>query len=274
MIAIGRTMLRISITHFPRVFALAIAVCSMLATPARAFAQTDKWEVNVAPLYLWAATTSGHVAVNNKGVPIYMAFDDAVDKLSGAFTLHVDARKGRWGLLSDFTYMQLSTDTSFTTPVVPRSVAGTGVFSTVIFEGGVSYQVKPRTTFNLIGGLRTYTMSGTLNFAGTVAQLTPVDTSATVAGVFGGFTFRPKLADKVTLISRADIGGGQALTWSSALGVEFRFKPWVGAMVGYKALGVDTGSVPTSGTSVVKDVGYDVTQYGPIFSLTFHWTQK
>lgn len=267
-------MSRIFVTHLPRVCALAIAVCGVLGTPARAFAQTDKWEVDVAPLYLWAANTSGTVAVNDKSVPVYLSFDDASDHLSGAFTFHVDARKNRWGLLTDFMYLKLSTDASFTTPVASKPVTGTAAVSMKIFEGGVSYLVKPGTNFNLIGGLRTYTMSPSLTFTGTSTQLTPVDTGATSVGVFGGFTFRPQLSKKVTLLSRADIGGGQAFEWSSTLGVEFKFKPWLGAMVGYHALGINTGSVPTSGATVVKDVQFDVTQYGPVFSLTFHWTQK
>jgi hypothetical protein len=49
--------LRISVKHLRRVYAVGMAVCGVFGTPARALAQTDKWEVDVAPLYVWAATT-------------------------------------------------------------------------------------------------------------------------------------------------------------------------------------------------------------------------
>ena len=89
---------RISVTNLPRVCALALAVCGVLGTPARAFAQTDKWEVDVAPLYFWVATTSGNIAINGtRNIPVYMDFADAKSNLAGAFSFHGEARKGPVG---------------------------------------------------------------------------------------------------------------------------------------------------------------------------------
>jgi hypothetical protein len=49
-------------------------------------------------------------------------------------------------------------------------------------------------------------------------------------------------------------------------------------MAGYGVLGIDTGDVPTAGTTPIGtatgDVKYTVKQYGPAFSLTFHIGQK
>jgi hypothetical protein len=270
----GSPRRRRTIVHnrFARACALALAVCGVLAVPGRAFAQSDKWEVDVAPLYFWVAAINGHVAINNKGVPFHVNFDDAAKKLSGAFALDVRARKGRWGILSDINFVRLSTDVSATTPISAKPVAATMKLDTVIFEGGVSYLLVPAASFDVIGGVRTYTLSPQLNFT-VAAQPVSVDVGRTVTAAFGGFTYRPKLSDKFYVLSGADIGGGQAFTWSATAAVEYRLKPWAGLMVGYHALGVDTGNVPTSGP-VVNDVEYDITQYGPVFSLTFHWKQK
>jgi hypothetical protein len=41
-------------------------------------------------------------------------------------------------------------------------------------------------------------------------------------------------------------------------------------MFGYHALGIDTGDAGADS----NEVEYDVTHYGPVFSLTLHWTQK
>jgi hypothetical protein len=52
----------------------------------------------------------------------------------------------------------------------------------------------------------------------------------------------PKLSDKLTALTRADLGAaGEAFSWSATLGFEYRFKPWGGAAFGYRALGIDTG---------------------------------
>ena len=86
--------------------------------------------------------------------------------------------------------------------------------------------------------------------------------------------YRPKLHEKLVLLTQADIGGGAAFTWSAVGGIEYLVKPWVGLAAGYQALHIDTGNVPTSGPGPITDVQYTVNQYGPAFSLTFHWAQK
>jgi hypothetical protein len=250
-----------------RTCALTAVLCG-LSSPA--LAQSDNWEVDIAPLYLWASELDGRVAVADRSVPIFMDFGDAVDKLAGAFSVHVEARKNRWGILGDVSFVRLSTDATFTTPILSRPVDGNAQLDMTIVEAGGSYLVKPDANLNVIGGFRTYTLSPTLEFEGAAGELTPVDTSRTAVGFFGGLTYRPKLSDKWVLLTRADLGGGEAFTWSGTLGFEYRFKPWGGVMVGYRALGIDTGDAD-EGTN---DLEYEVTHYGPIFSLTLHWTQK
>lgn len=135
-----------------------------------------------------------------------------------------------------------------------------------MFEAGVIYLVNPKRRFGILGGLRTYTLSPKVTFTGPAGGATPIDGSETSTDGFAGFVFRPKLNEKWTLISRADIGGGTAdLTWSAVLGLEYRFKPWGSLDFGYKGLGID---VKKTG-DVVRE--YDVTHYGPIVGLGLHW---
>ena len=224
----------------------------------------------------WAATTSGNLAINGtRNIPVYLDFADAASKLAGAFTLHVEARHGQWGVLGDVLFMRLSSDVNYTTPIVGAPITGTLKMDQVLFNGQMTYEVKPGTKFMLVGGIRTFSMSPTARFTGPVGgQLGDLTVSATeVAGV-GGFIYRPQLAKKVTLLTQTDIGGGSAFTWSALGGIEFQIKPWMGLAVGYNALRIDTGNVPTSGNAMVNDLEFSETQFGPVFSLTFHRTQK
>ena len=232
---------RITVNHLARVSALIVAVWAVFGMPARAFAQTEKWEVGVAPLYFWVATTDGNLAVNGtKNIPVYMDFADAKSKLAGAFSFHGEARKGRWGVLGDINFIRLSTDTSYTTPILNAPIAGRFQFDQIIFNGKATFEVKPGTRFLLVGGIRTLTMSPNAHFTGPIGgQLADID-----------------------------------ISWSAGGGVEFLIKPWMGLAVGYNALHIDTGNVPKSGSGQVNDVQYSVTQYGPAFSLTFHWNGK
>jgi hypothetical protein len=247
-----------------------------MGTPARALAQDDKWRVDIAPLYFWVATTDGALAVNGtRNIPVYMDFSDAKSKLAGAFSFHGEARRGPWGILGDINFIRLSTDVSYTVPIINAPIAGTLQLDQILFNGKVTYEVKRGTRFLLVGGIRTLTMSPNVHFTGSVGgQLTDIDISATHMAGVAGFSYRPRLGDKVVLLTQADIGGGSAFTWSAAGGVEFLIKPWMGLAVGYNALRIDTGSVPKGGSGPVNDVEYAVTQYGPAFSLTFHWSEK
>jgi hypothetical protein len=253
-----------------------VTVCALLAVPAQAFAQTGNWRVDLAPLYFWAATTDGNLAINgNRNVPVYLDFADAKSKLAGAFALHVEAKNGRWGVLGDVNFIRLSSDVSYTTPIIGVPIAGTVKLDQVILNGKMMYEMKPGTNFMLVGGIRTLSMSPSAHFTGPVGgQLADINVSKTMVAGVGGFVYRPKLSSKVILLTQSDIGGGSAFTWSALGGIEFEIKPWIGLAAGYNALHVDTGNVPKSGNAAVSDVQYAVTQYGPAFSLTFHWAQK
>ena len=262
-----------------RIWSLAL-LCSIsliLLMPRVALAQTNNgWEVDLAPLYFWAATTSGNLAINsNIDIPVYLSFSDAKDRLASAFTFHGEALKGRWGFLGDVYIINLSSDVTYTTPILGLPISGTLEFDQVITNAKGKYEVKPGTRFYVVGGVRTMKLSPGAHFTGPVGgQLADIEGGNTkVAGV-GGFIYRPKLNDRFTVLTQADIGGGGAFTWSAFGGIEFLIKPWIGVAAGYEVLGIDTGDVPTRGSTpigtVTGDVKYTVKQYGPAFSLTFH----
>jgi hypothetical protein len=244
--------------------------------PQSAFAQDDKWHVDIAPLYLWAVTTNGNIAVNGvANIPVYLDFKDAASNLSGAFTFHGEVRKGQWGFLGDVNFIRLSTDVNFTTPTLALPITGRVKLDQTYFNVKAMYQVEAASPFYLVGGIRTLTMGPAVHInSPTGGQPVDVDISRTGAAAVGGFIYRPRLHPRVMLLTQADIGGGSAFTWSAAGGVEYLVKPWMGLAAGYQALHIDTGNVPTSGPGPIDNVEYTVNQYGPAFTLTLHWAQK
>jgi hypothetical protein len=252
-----------------RYFAPLIVLFS-LSTPQPAAAQQgDDWYVTLAPMYLSAARSSGHLSAGSKSVPVYMDFADAASNLAAAFAAHFEAGKGRWGIASDVNFMGLSSDTTYT--ILQQQVAGTLEYNQTIFELAGSYVVNPKANFALIGGLRTYTAAPTLSFTRTQTR-DVIDTSQTSANFFAGFTYRPKLSDKWSLLTRADIGGGDArITWSATLGAEYRFTHWGGLVVAYRGLGIDAGQDATTETI---STAFEMTHYGPTFGLNLHWGKQ
>lgn len=252
--------------------ATVVAALALLAPPPALAQQSDQWEVTVAPLYFWASELDGRTTVGSTTVPVFLEFADAVDNLGGSFSFHFEARKGRWGVLSDLFFIRLSSESTFTIPAATPTSADLTIdgdfdLDNTVFELGASYLVSEPARFAVIGGLRTYSLSPKLEFSTSAVQIAPIDVSRTSANVFGGFTYRPQLSEKISFVSRGDIGGGSAeFTWSGMLGIEYRFRPWGGLVLGYKALGIDTGGGDDD--QVVTE--YDVTHYGPIFGLNLH----
>jgi hypothetical protein len=245
---------------------LLAALASLLITPVPAAArQDDGWRVDFAPLYLWASSIGGEVTAGPAEVPVKLDFGDAVDHLGGFFSFHLEAAKGRWGVLTDVSFFSLTTGSEFTVGGV-TTVSGDVELDNILFEAAGSYLLAPKARFAVIGGLRTYTMSPRVSFDTPVGVTTPIDASQTSANGFVGVTYRPRLASRLWLISRADAGAGNAdFTWSALVALEYRFKPWGGLDVGYKGLGIDV----TGGNNELRS--YDVTHHGPIFGLNLHW---
>jgi hypothetical protein len=259
-----------------RLTILGVALATFMLPAARpAWAQTSGWRVDVAPLYAWAASTSGNIAINGtRDIPVYLDFSDAAENLAGAFMFRGEVRNGQWGALGDVFFIGLSTDVNYTTPILSVPIAGTLKMDETVFNGKVTYEPKPGSRFYLAGGVRTLTVAPTVHFTGpTGGQLADIDTSRTFAAAVGGFFYRPKLGNRVALLTQADIGGGSAFTASATGGIEVLIKPWVGVAAAYNVLHFDTG-VSTGGSRAVDAVETDITQSGPVFTLTFHWAAK
>jgi hypothetical protein len=249
-----------------------LAVIAGVFVPRPAAAQaSDSWKGTFAPLYFWASKLNGDIATRAGTVPVFMSFDDALDNLSGAFSFHFEAEKNRLGIFADLDFVRLSTESSFTLQgALPLTVTGDADVDNTFFEAGVSYLVSAGADVAVIGGLRTFTLSTSVEFDTPNLSITPIDANRTAVSGFGGLTYRPELSEKFSFLSRADIGGGSGMSWSALLGFEFRPKRWAGLVAGYKAMGIDFGKEEDD--EQIRKV--DLTYYGPVFGLNLHWGRR
>jgi hypothetical protein len=253
----------VEVTVRIRLLKALMAVAITAGAPASAAAQQDEWQVSAIP-YLWLTDLDGELSAGSVTVPVLLKFADAVDHLAGAFSFHLEASRGRWGVMTDLNFIRLSS--SSTIAVAGRPIEGTFELDNVMFEMGGSYLLQESARFGVIAGLRTYTVSPKVEFSASNAGGTLIDKSETSPNAFVGFILRPNISDKWIFIGRGDIGGGDAdLTWSGVLGFEYRVAPWGGLEVGYQGLGIDI----KSDDRIVRD--YQVIHHGPIFGFRFHW---
>lgn len=89
---------------------LGTALCSAgVLAPAQA-ADGEGWQWIVAP-YGWAAsigTDLQRAQAPAGGVSTDTGFDDIVDKIDGAFQIHVEGQNEHWGVFTDFTFLGLA----------------------------------------------------------------------------------------------------------------------------------------------------------------------
>ena len=77
---------------------------------AAAESSDERWQYEAA-VYLWGASLGGATAT---GDDFEMSFGDILDNLDMTFMGMLQARKGKWSLLADVIYMDLSHDLSST----------------------------------------------------------------------------------------------------------------------------------------------------------------
>jgi hypothetical protein len=248
-----------------RLIKTSILVAAIGSVPARAEAQQrGNWEVSVVPLYFWAMELDGSLSVGPVTVPVFLEFADAADKLGGAFALHFEANRGRWGVLTDVNFIRLTSSATFA--LAGRPIEGEFELDNIMFELAGSYRVNQRAGLDLTGGLRTYTLSPKVRFRAPNTELTPIDTSATSPNAFVGVRLQPRINDRWTFLARGDIGAGNAdFTWSGGVGFAFRVTSWGSLEFGYKALGIEA----TTEDRIVR--AYDMTHYGPIVGFRLRW---
>ena len=74
-------------------------------------APSNGWDWMIAP-YGWAATvgTDVETRVPPSGISVETSFDDIVDKIDGAFQIHVEGEGDDFGVFADFTYLGLASE--------------------------------------------------------------------------------------------------------------------------------------------------------------------
>ena len=67
----------------------------------------DDWEFKLTPLYIWFAGLDGDASIGPVNAPINVSFSDVLENLDAIFTIHFEARKSRWTLITDGMWLQL-----------------------------------------------------------------------------------------------------------------------------------------------------------------------
>jgi hypothetical protein len=225
----------------------------------------DRWTFQVTP-YAWAASLNGDVRLRPQlpTVDVDASFDDLLDHLDGALMLWGEARYGRYSLLLDVDYLDISASGSTPGQLFGDADATSKAW---IATAGFGYRVleQPEGFVDLMAGARLWSLDNELDFSAGRLPATSASEDQTWIDPLIGLRAHLEFGPGMFVSSAADLGGfgiGSTFTWQIFATVGYHFNETVAIEAGYRHLSVD-----------YDDDGFlwDVDLSGPIIGMSFRF---
>lgn len=235
---------------------------------------SDKWEFIVVP-YLWIIGLDGDVTVKGNTSEVDVSFSDLLENLDFAGQAHLEAWKGRFGVLFDPMYAEMSADGD----IGPLDIDVDVEFS--IVELAALYRLTGRSpgknekrnlSVDVFAGGRWTYLKSELDIEGPlgIIDLT-VEKSKDWLDLMIGARIIADLSERCSVVVRGDIGGfgigsSSNFTWNAVGLIGYDVSRNKTLYAGYRYLDVDYDD--GSGTSLFE---YEVTTSGPLVGLAFRF---
>jgi len=267
------------------------SIIALLATaaglPATSTAQSaydaSRWQWN-AIIYGYFPSIGGHTTfpVDNGGSSISVSSDKLIDDLKFAFMGTLEAHNGRWGVFTDFMYLDVGGSNSGTRDFSIGNIglpASTSADLNLDLKGTIwtlagEYRVisDPAMKMDVIAGARQFSVKSTLGYT-IQGNLGPIHEAARsgstsvkedvwdgIIGVKGRYAFGERREWYVPYY--LDVGTGQSdLTWQIAAGIGYSYS-WGSLLAMWRYLDYDFKS-----SSKVQDINFN----GPMVGVAFSW---
>jgi hypothetical protein len=258
-----------------KISAVLLPTAALLAGTPSARAQdttapADAWTFRIMP-YLWAAGISGE-GTGGRGLPTFdidKGFDDVIGDLDFAFMGSFEAQRGRFGLIADVIYLDVSSSASTPFGLIFSKVhANLSSFVGTAY-GGYRFFETERAGFDVLAGARLFSLDLDLDFeAGRFGRDRSFDSSSTWADPVIGVRGRIEVGDGFFVNAAADVGGfglSSDITWQALGTVGYSFNENWEVRAGYRYLAVD---YPYLGE---RSIDLDVAFSGPIIGVGYRW---
>ncbi len=230
-------------------------------TPPPPAPEESGWRFSGGP-YLWAQGLEGSTGVRGLVADIDVPFSDIFDVLDFNFTGMFEARRGRWGILTDISYTELSP--SATTRGVEFSSVDMKMKQ---FLGNVAlnYQVvaSEQTSVMLYAGTRINWLDAEISLDSVKGDDVNQSGDEFWMDAIVGVRLRQHLAGPWFLRLAGDIGAGDSdFTWQAAGLIEYQLKENLSLAVGYRWLDTDYAN---------GGFTYDITASGLVLGAEWRW---
>lgn len=251
-------------------------IAAQLFLLASAYAQEargDEWEWTITP-YAWASTIKGHVIFGHENPSRDVGVDETLDTNELQGQLHLEAKKGSFGLFLQPNFFRFDND---------QAIHGVDVDITVtawMFEFGGFYRLgewgnKRAGILDLIIGGRYWSASTEVSSNAPVPAVRLESTQGDhLADPLVGLRFGSGIADRLAFRVWGDIGGFGVnntnfelkRSWHFLGFFDYVFTRMISLQVGYRALALDILDKNLHSNNEMK-----VSVQGPIVGLSFRF---
>ena len=213
------------------------AAPASMETPAA----SSGWEFRVEP-YGWLTGLNGDVEIANRSVAVDESFSDLFEHLDLAAALQFEARNGRWGIIADGFYTELSNSADLgdvnygSADIESQQFLGELYAAYRITEGVSGF-------LDVYAGLRYNYFSADLSANG--VNPTPdfdLSKSKNWTDPLIGLRGQWNITEKIFLAAKGDVGGfgvSSDLAWTLQGTIGYQFTPNVSSEIGYRYLHTD-----------------------------------
>ncbi len=221
--------------------------------------QPETWSFRTA-VYLWTLGLDGDMVVKGRSVPVDVGFKDILEDLDFSIMGAMEVGYGRWSLLADVNYTELSTSATLRDGSIDVGLDQfLGNFS-------LSYMAvqSESTLLSLCAGVRVNSMDTDVEIDSVLGDFRADEGVAWVDPVIG-LRYQRNLSDRFFLRFVGDVGGfgvSSDFTWQAFGGLGWRVNEKGSMLVGFRGIGTDY----TDG-----DFTYDVTSAGPVIGFEYRF---
>jgi hypothetical protein len=244
---------------------IGISLCAPAEAQDEGVPNADGWRFGVTP-YVWFASLKGDVATFPRlpSASVDVGFDDIIENTDFALMLAAEARRDRFGIVADLSYLSLSADGDVPGPLFGGAdVDVRTVFGTV---AGLYRAVKTdKVSVDVGAGFRIWYVDTEISFSSGLLPGRSFEADEVWADPIIGLRFEAELGRGFSFAAAGDVGGfglASDLTWQLLGTLDYRFNDWFSVRAGYRHLAVDYEN---------DGFVWDVDLSGPIVGATFRF---
>lgn len=230
-----------------------LATAFVVASGTTAVAE-DAWSYRVTP-YAWVPSLSLDAAIGPN--PPATSETDLFDILDFALLMSGEARKGRWGVITEFNYLDLGDEASVAGGLVNFETDLKGF----MIGAALAYRFfeSPKVAADVFGGARLWSLDTEIDFV----NLPSISREATFTDPIVGVRGQYEIDNSWFLTSLAEVGGfgvGSEFQWELLGRVGYRVSDTFSIGIGYRHLELDfdrsgvDASVAISGPFLAVDI--------------------